>query len=173
VIGGKDHQLVQAISRDTAAPDGPRWFNVKYCPHCKIYTAQDVTYAPDLTLPAVKLSELTRGGGSMPAECHVGPPEAIKRDWEEGKRAAMTSNAEVLDRAIATANANGWKGSVVYPGVYRSPEQLIYSHDFARALWGKEAPNDYCKITGVEMWQFHLQKMVVADDPIAYLGEHI
>ena len=85
----------------------------------------------------------------------------------------MTSNSEVLDRAIATANANGWKGSVVYPGVYRSPEQLIYSHDFARALWGKEAPNDYCKIVGVDMWQFHLQQMVVADDPIAYLGEHI
>jgi hypothetical protein len=79
--GGKDHQLVRAISRGTTTPHGPRWFNVKYCPHCKIYTAQDVTYAPDLTLPAVKLSELTRGGGSMPAECHVGPPEAIKRDW--------------------------------------------------------------------------------------------
>ena len=81
VSGGKDHQLVRAIARDTTTPHGPRWFNAKYCPHCKIYTAQDVTYAPDLTLPAVKLSELTRGGGSMPAECHVGPPEAIKRDW--------------------------------------------------------------------------------------------
>jgi hypothetical protein len=23
------------------------------------------------------------------------------------------------------------------------------------------------------MWQYHLQQMVVADDPIAYLGEHI
>ena len=62
-------------------PHGPRWFNITYCTRCKIYTTQDVTYAPDLTLPAVKLSELTRGGGSMPAECHVGPPEAIKRDW--------------------------------------------------------------------------------------------
>ena len=79
--GKEGHQIVRAIARDTTTPHGPRWFNVKYCPHCKIYTAQDVTYAPDLTLPAVKLSELTRGGGSMPAECHVGPPEAIKRDW--------------------------------------------------------------------------------------------
>ena len=53
-----------------------------------------------------------------------------------GKRAggATMSNAEVLDRAIATANANGWKGSAVYPEVYESPEQLIFSHDFARAL---------------------------------------
>ena len=41
----------------------------------------DVTYTPGLTLPAIKLSELTRGGGSMATECHVGPPEAIKRDW--------------------------------------------------------------------------------------------
>lgn len=92
-----------------------------------------------------------------------------------GKKAdgATMSNAEVLDRAIATANANGWKGSVVYPSVYRSPEQLIYNHDFARALWGKEAPSNYCKMTGVDMWQYHLQQMVIAEDPIAYLSEHI
>jgi hypothetical protein len=110
----------------------------------------------------------------MPGECHMGSP-ARSDQVEPGKKAdsATMSNAEVLDRAIATANANGWKGSVVYPGVYRSPEQLIYNHDFARALWGKEAPNNYCKTAGVDMWQYHLQQMVVADDPIAYLGEHI
>jgi len=83
------------------------------------------------------------------------------------------SNAEVLDRAIAKANGNGWKGSVVYPGVYRSPEQLIFSHDFARALWGKEAPNSYCQSNGFEMWQYHLQQMVIADEPIAYLADNI
>lgn len=109
----------------------------------------------------------------MPAGCHAGPSEAIKRIGKKADVAAMTSNAEFLDRAIATANANGWKGSVVYPDVYRSPEQLIYNHDFARALWGKEAPNNYCKLTDVDMWQYHLQQMVVADDPVAYLGENI
>jgi hypothetical protein len=67
------------------------------------------------------------------------------------------SNAEVLDRAIGKANANGWKGSVVYPEVYESPEQLIYNHSFARALWGKEAPNCYCQVNGLDMWQYHLQ----------------
>jgi hypothetical protein len=110
----------------------------------------------------------------MPGECHMGSP-ARGDQVEPGKKAdgATMSNAEVLDRAIATANANGWKGSVVYPGVYRSPEQLIYNHDFARALWGKEAPNNHCKMAGLDMWQYHLQQMVVADDPIAYLGEHI
>ena len=51
----------------------------------KIYVLHDVAYSPDLTLPAVRLGGLTRATGSMPgshaAECHVGPPEAIKRDW--------------------------------------------------------------------------------------------
>jgi hypothetical protein len=83
------------------------------------------------------------------------------------------SNAEVLDRAIGKANANGWKGSVVYPEVYESPEQLIYNHSFARALWGKEAPNCYCQVNGLDMWQYHLQQMIIADNPVAYLGAHI
>jgi hypothetical protein len=81
------------------------------------------------------------------------------------------SNAEVLDRAIAKANANGWKGSVVYPGVYRSPEQLIYNHDFARALWG-EGPADQ-DLPAMHKWEEHLMHMVIAKDPIAYLAEHI
>jgi hypothetical protein len=57
-----------------------------------------------------------------------------------GKKAEYASmgNAEILERAIGKANANGWKGSVVYPEVYRSPEQLIYSRDFARALWARD-----------------------------------
>jgi hypothetical protein len=109
----------------------------------------------------------------MPAECHVGPTEAIKRDWEKKADIVVMSNAEIIDRAIGTANANGWKGSAVYPEVYESPEQLIFNHDFARALWGKEAPNHYCQVNGIDMWQYHLQQMVIANDPISYLDEHV
>jgi hypothetical protein len=28
-------------------------------------------------------------------------------------------------------------------------------------------------MTRVDMWQYHLQQMVIAEDPIAYLSEHI
>ena len=56
---------------------------------------------------------------------------------------------------------------------YESPEQLIYNHSFARALWGKEAPNCYCQVNGLDMWQYHLHQMIIADNPVAYLGEHI
>lgn len=49
---------------------------------------------------------------------------------------------------------------------------FIFNHDFAKALWGDV-------LTGYDMdglqepWKFHLQQMVIADDPIAYLGENI
>ena len=57
----------------------------------------------------------------MPAECHAGPFEAIKRGLGKKADVATMSNAEVLDRAIATANANGWKGSVVYRRMCTDP----------------------------------------------------
>jgi hypothetical protein len=55
--------------------------------------------------------------------------------------------------------------------VYRSPEQLIYNHDFARALWG-EGPADQ-DLPAMHKWEEHLMHMVIAKDPIAYLAEHI
>lgn len=61
------------------------------------------------------------------------------------------------------------------------PFTLIFDHDFARALWGEgyktdedgtpESPELGWLIDHI--WQHHLQQMVIADDPIAYLGEHI
>ena len=75
------HQLVRATVRDTTAALGARWFNITYSSRCKHYAMHDVTYEPNLDRPAVKLTELTRASGSMPPDCHVGPPEAIKRDW--------------------------------------------------------------------------------------------
>lgn len=75
------HQLVRATVRDTTAALGARWFNITYSSRCKHYAVHDVTYEPNLNRPAVKLTELTRASGSMPPDRHVGPPEAIKRDW--------------------------------------------------------------------------------------------
>jgi hypothetical protein len=53
--------------------------------------------------------------------------------------------------------------------------KLIFNHDFAKALWRYEKPV-YLPDTGLqtlEAWQYHLQQMVIADDPIEYLGAHI
>lgn len=58
-------------------------------------------------------------------------------------------------------------------------EALIFSHDFAKALWGEEEwqyaddAEDIPDAKLTEGWQYHLQQMVIAEDPIAYLGEHL
>jgi hypothetical protein len=55
-------------------------------------------------------------------------------------------------------------------------EQLIFNKDFAKALWGEEEhkydyhSDDYRPSTN---WQYHLQQMVVAANPIDYLGAHL
>lgn len=53
----------------------------------------------------------------------------------------------------------------------QSWQEIIYNHDFAKALWGDgdgqtigHEPAD---------WQYHLQQMVIAPDPIKYLGENL
>lgn len=67
-------------------------------------------------------------------------------------------------------------------------QHVIFNHDFAKAIWGdkkirirKFTPdinnlgiykNEY--IDGkTNAWQYHLQQMVIAPNPIKYLGEHL
>lgn len=112
----------------------------------------------------------------------------------------MQVNKQILDQAIQKAIDGGWPffedstllpvGDWVVPNsicVYNSyleekmyiPQGVfIYSHDFAKALWpGKhtcQRPN--CGdggCTNEYEWQYHLQQMVIAEDAIKYLGQHI
>ena len=77
--------------------------------------------------------------------------------------------------------------------IWVEPCEYMFNHEFAKALWGEEkawyyveytdnkahphSPTDWLDIDGVgidvEKWQWKLQQMVVADDPIKYLGENI
>ena len=72
-------------------------------------------------------------------------------------------------------------------------EVIIFNHDFAKALWGQRQFDAYGvdhdllrsndAVTGSggpdedwyehPIWMWHLQQMVVADDPIKYLGRNI
>lgn len=57
--------------------------------------------------------------------------------------------------------------------------ELIFNHDFAKALWGEYFANFSEGRSGdtlnlqIENWKGHLANMVIADDPIKYLGENI
>lgn len=60
---------------------------------------------------------------------------------------------------------------------------LIFNHDFAKALWGEgpvyarsgkpiDSGITYHDETCLA-WQYHLQQMVIAEDPVKYLGENV
>lgn len=72
--------------------------------------------------------------------------------------------------------------------------EIIFNHDFAKALFGEKTtnggtikyfPTDYLThevirfqpvleaATNRPAWQYHLQQMVIADDPIKYLGDNL
>lgn len=65
--------------------------------------------------------------------------------------------------------------------------QILFSHDFAKAIWGEEWPRlvieqatatinkeDTYKLGAMRpYWQEMLMQMVISDDPIKYLGEHL
>lgn len=87
----------------------------------------------------------------------------------------------ILNKAINKATKGGWTHDVYYDGGY--PYYMIWQHDFAKALWGEtkplengEYPPQVIMYKGEPMWhpwKHHLREMVVADDPIEYLGENI
>ena len=72
-------------------------------------------------------------------------------------------------------------------------KQFIFNHDFAKALWGEEhsfkrekvnkfdlegtmvcqSCGEYDRDYPINCYLIHLQQMVIADDPIKYLGENI
>jgi hypothetical protein len=109
--------------------------------------------------------------------------------------------AEILDQAIRKATDNGWDflGHIksryhswrpgTFPGqhdfrdangrltdlVEIPSEQIIFNHEFAKALWGEEPtwPRDDGKKADLVNWRYHLQQRVIAEDPIAYLGDRM
>lgn len=127
------------------------------------------------------------------------------------------SNQEILEKAISKAIEGGWKAEfkkigrdndgymqfgLTFPnggfknwfeGSDSNHENIIFSHDFAKALWpdvlvlpdgeeidiSKLRPGEIIEYKGKNIpyrrkaWQYHLQQMVIAPDPIQYLGENI
>lgn len=141
--------------------------------------------------------------------------------YNKGERIVSSEmrNQEILEKAIQKAIDNGWTHDKDghwtvkdladwYSGSWQN--QLIFSHDFAKALWlpiptydlvcstceaeynwwdDQETeklgfpPSSYCNADGTKLekkqngetnpWWGHLRSMVISDDPIQYLGEHI
>lgn len=102
---------------------------------------------------------------------------------------------KTIVKAIKKAITGGWKkhgedvDNIVREAMHEcyEPEfsvfDIIFDHDFAKALWGenhvqikdddKSALFLYYANDGLPCWQYHLQCMVIADDPIKYLADNI
>lgn len=111
------------------------------------------------------------------------------------------NNQEILTKAIEKAVEGGWEDADTYPycepvhagigtaknrlffGDCAEVTMLLFQHEFAKALWGEgERPNCLCDYENwdcgevqhnTNAWQYHLQRMVIAEDPIKYLGENL
>lgn len=89
------------------------------------------------------------------------------------------SNKEILEKAISKAIEGGFAADFlgdltvkqIADGLVEQQRarDLIFQHDFAKALW----PLEYNKVTDTDPWDWHLQQMVIAEDPIKYLGENL
>ena len=107
------------------------------------------------------------------------------------------TNEQILKKAIEKAVKGGWDNWVPEqifkelnyankPWVY----SVIFSHDFAKAFWGKREVCSYCGVEldkhvrsdededncGFRWWkscQYHLQQMVLEKDPIKYLEKFL
>lgn len=125
------------------------------------------------------------------------------------------TDKETLDRAIKLAIDGGFSPSQWYKDIATLPqdqlamylitvrrvEQLIFNHDFAKALWGKESGyelgdvklldyshDDDAQVRSIELCEGfygdttkvnmpaylrHLMCMVISPDPIAYLRQNM
>lgn len=111
--------------------------------------------------------------------------KAIKKAIASGWQTTLA--AILINWSVDSEDGAVWvnrkiEGIPMYP---MFAEVIIFNHDFAKALWGEEMVATRHTITmfngleldSSELWlpnfKYHLQRMVVADDPIKYLGENI
>lgn len=101
------------------------------------------------------------------------------------------TNEEILKNAIKKAIQNGYheyqgNGFIRWIGEAdesyctflssEGPCDLIFSHDFAKAFWGEEIRNGVKledRIVSAPEWKYHLQQMVLEEDPIKYLEKFL
>ena len=94
----------------------------------------------------------------------------------------MTKAKEILTKAIEKAVTGGWdyndkdynvEAINFFDNEQYSFEAIIFNHDFAKALWGEKPNTPYLKAASYIPWKYHLRRMVLANDPIKYLGANL
>ena len=75
------------------------------------------------------------------------------------------NNNQILEKAIKKAVKNG------YEPYYDDYE--IFSHDFAKAFWGFKLIFFDETMEAEIYWRYHLQQMVLEEEPLQYLEKFL
>ena len=99
------------------------------------------------------------------------------------------TNEDILQKAIEKAEKNGFKTFRWYvderyfdswlndgEGRYKQEYTIIFSHDFAKAFWGEDltwidSPDEERRF--ISGWAYHLQNMVLEEEPLLYLKKFL
>lgn len=107
------------------------------------------------------------------------------------------TDEKIFDQVLKKADNQGYRGWNNLVPAFHDPNikdwekrikkllfvrrfEIIYSHDFAKAFWGEEshhkfeyAPEFAGENKFIIAWQFHLQQLVLEDNPIEYLSRFL
>ena len=103
------------------------------------------------------------------------------------------SDKDILQKAIGKAVEGGYKFPYIWKALKMADvllgrkawvNDIIFSHDFARAFWGEKGfpgeytgkyPNPILNKNGSYQkgWQYHLQQMVLEEEPLKYLEKFL
>jgi len=99
------------------------------------------------------------------------------------------TNKEIFKKVIEKAVKNGWTEGQYHLkyGVRGISLSVIFSHDFAKAFWGEEEINTNLNLKNIlketfdgkiyqtirHGFQYHLQQLVLCDNPIEYLAKFL
>lgn len=104
--------------------------------------------------------------GNWPS-AHLPPVKEASASFLNGNTVEI---AVTFDEPYLNAQSHLW--------FYDCIDQLIFSHDFAKAFWNGIpeigiATDEFQTQLGKLGWQYHLQQMVLEEDPLSYLAKFL
>jgi hypothetical protein len=66
---------------------------------------------------------------------------------------------------------------IAHNNQYQNPIAIIFTHDFAKAFWGENfSGEEVVNMTfsgDLKRWQYHLQQMILEEEPLQYLKQFL
>jgi len=91
------------------------------------------------------------------------------------------TDKEILQKAIEKAEKNGYMYHIYGYVNYKEKDKwyytIIFSHDFAKAFWGKSYKDVKCnhdnEDSTEDWWEYHIRKMALEPEPLKYIEKFL